>query len=531
MRRPSLALGALAGAITSLPAIALFYFGNALFNLPFVPFDLFDWLARVLPGGLITFGIDSMVSTLRALGLDVSDTAKTAEQSMALALLLLTGAVMGFVITAIYRLRQHQAVETGAAVGAVLFFIVALAQFSLGLSGNPMLILLWLLLLTTGWGALIGWVVRRLDPEAVTEEEVTDYSRRELLLKLAGASIGVALGAWGLGSLGNRETATVVAESGAGQPLPVIPASPDVDIPPTPSGRIEAAPGTRPEVTSNEEFYRIDINTRPPVLNAANWQLEISGLFQNIGTMTIDDLMAYPAVTQPLTMSCISNRVGGDLIGTSYWTGIRLRELLEDLQLAPQAGALVIRAADGFYETVIAEDMMDERTLLVYGMNGETLPIEHGFPLRIYIPNRYGMKQPKWITSIEAVEAWVPGYWVDRGWDREARPQIVSVIDTVAVEAIENGRIPVGGIAWAGDRGIERVELRVDDGPWVEAELRTPPISNLTWVQWRYDWPAESGRHTLSVRATDGTGTVQTDAQAPPHPSGATGYHSQTVSV
>jgi DMSO/TMAO reductase YedYZ molybdopterin-dependent catalytic subunit len=540
MRRPSLALGTSIGLITSLPVIALFYLGNALFNLPFVPFDLFDWFTRVLPGGLITFGIDSMVSTLRALGLDVSDTAKTAEQLMALAIVVISGAVMGFVITAVYRQRQQQAVESGAAVGTVLFFVVALALFSLGLSGNPMLVLLWLLLLTTGWGAFIGWTVRRLHTEAATGEEDLDRSRRDLLLKLAGASAGVALGAWGMGSLGNRESANVVAESGAGQPLPSLPAAtplpdapanPGANIPPTPSGRIEPAPGTRPEVTSNEEFYRIDINTRPPVLNANSWQLEISGLFQNTGTMTIDDLMAFPAVTQPLTLSCISNRVGGDLIGTSYWTGIRLRDLLEDLQLAPQAGALVIRAADGFYETVIAEDMMDERTLLVYGMNGETLPIEHGFPLRIYIPNRYGMKQPKWITSIEAVEAWVPGYWVDRGWSREARPQIVSVIDTIAVEAIDNGHISVGGIAWAGDRGIERVELRVDDGPWVETELRTPPISSLTWVQWRYDWPAESGRHTLTVRATDGTGTVQTEEEAPPHPDGATGYHSQTVSV
>jgi hypothetical protein len=289
--------------------------------------------------------------------------------------------------------------------------------------------------------------------------------------------------------------------------------------------------GVRPEVTSNEEFYRIDINTRPPVIDGAEWQLEVGGLFQNPRNLTIDDMMTYPAVTQPLTMSCISNRIGGDLIGTSYWTGVRLRDVLGDLQLAPEAGALHIEAEDGFYETVIAEDMMDERTLLVFGMNGETLPVEHGYPLRIYIPNRYGMKQPKWIVRMDAIEAWQPGYWVERGWSREARPQIVSVVDTVATEEADSGMIPVGGIAWAGDRGIEKVEVRVDDGPWHEAQLRTPPISGLTWVQWRYDWPAESGNHTFTVRATDGTGTVQTDERNDPHPDGATGYHSRTASV
>jgi hypothetical protein len=180
---------------------------------------------------------------------------------------------------------------------------------------------------------------------------------------------------------------------------------------------------------------------------------------------------------------------------------------------------------------VAMEDMMDPRTLLVYGMNGDTLPVAHGFPLRIYIPNRYGMKQPKWITQIEAIDKQGPGYWVDRSWSEEARPQIVSVIDAVDVDQPVDGKAPVGGIAWAGDRGIQKVEVQVDDAEWVEAQLRTPPLGPLTWVQWRYDWPMSPGSHRFQVRATDGTGTLQTEQVSDPHPNGATGYDMVTVNV
>jgi hypothetical protein len=205
---------------------------------------------------------------------------------------------------------------------------------------------------------------------------------------------------------------------------------------------------------------------------------------------------------------------------------------LEELGLQSEARELFIEAADGFYESVSMADMQDPRVLLVYGMNGETLPIRHGFPLRVYIPNRYGMKQPKWITRIEAIDMEGPGYWVERGWSKEARPHIISIIDTVTTDAQdENGRIPIGGIAWAGERGIQKVEVQVDDGQWAEATLRQPPLSDLTWVQWRYDWPSAAGRHTFRVRATDGTGSLQVEQRSDPHPNGATGYHSVTEQV
>lgn len=542
MRRISLRAGIALGLISSVPLMAIAYLGNAVSGLSFAPFDLFDWMARVLPGGLITFGIDTMVVTLRALGLDVSETAKLAEQLMALGNFVVAGGFMGLLVVLLRRRTRLTSGQAGILSGLPLFALLLLALMSLGISGSLLLTVVWLLLLSAGWGAVLAFLVDRV-ARAAQEAQEPDVARREALLKVAGGSLGLALGAWWLGRLTTGGTGQAAQSSGASQPLPT-PAGTDAARgsegstavgdaapPPTPAGRIEPAPGTRPEVTSNEEFYRIDINTRPPVIDGSSWQLQVAGLFENTQPLAMEDLMAFPVVTQPITLSCISNRIGGDLIGTSYWTGLRLRDLLNELRLQPEAGALFVEAEDGFYETVIAEDMMDERTLLVYGMNGETLPVEHGYPLRIYIPNRYGMKQPKWITRMEAIEAWRPGYWVERGWSQEARPKIISMIDTIAEDAISEGMVPVGGIAWAGDRGIQKVELRVDDGPWEEAQLRKPPLSNLTWVHWRYDWPAQSGRHRFEVRATDGTGQLQIAERSDPHPDGATGYHFLSASL
>ena len=452
--------------------------------------------------------------------------------------LVVVGALVGLSIAFVVRRSERSGTEVGTLAGLTLFLLFLVAEVQLGFSGNPLLNLGWIGLVTVGWGAATGAAV--MATAAPSGEVAVDSARRSALLKVAGGSLGLALGAWGAGRLLAEEQAAQVAETGASQPLSTAapaaaPTAAETAATPTPAAvtptpdlenRLEPAPGTRPEVTDNEDFYRIDINTRSPMIDREEWTLEVDGLFQNPRSLTLDDLMAYPAITQPITLSCISNRIGGDLIGTSYWTGARLRDVLADLQLAPEAGALFLEAEDGFYETVTAADMMDERTLLVYGMNGETLPVEHGFPLRIYIPNRYGMKQPKWIVRMEAMEAWAPGYWVERGWSREARPHIVSVIDTVAEEATTDGRIPIGGIAWAGDRGIQKVEVQVDDGEWAEAQLRKPPLSTLTWVQWRYDWPAEEGRRTFTVRATDGTGTLQIAEETGVRPDGATGYHS-----
>ncbi len=556
MQRSTLGFGALVGLVTSLAAMALLYLGQQAAGLAFVPFDMFDWMARVLPGDVITLGIDLIVDIVNVFGLGATDTAaKAIEQLMALLLFAVVGALFGLVITWITRSRAADEAGNGSGVGAIAGLVVLLAvivvEFGLDSAALSLGDILWLAIVFVGWGAILG---RLLAPATVapTDEEL-QYDRRQMLLKLLGGSAGIAITAWGLGrflDVSNEDTgaeqplavATVVPPSSAPTAAPESEAATAPDARPTPTQQLTAeatarervapAPGTREELTSNEEFYRIDINTRSPVLKREEWVLATGGLLEDPRDLSLDDLMAFPPVTQSITLSCISNRIGGDLIGTSNWTGARLRDVIESLGIQAEARALVLTAADGFHETVVVEDMLDPRTLLVYGMNGETLPVDHGFPLRIYIPDRYGMKQPKWIVGMTAVPEEDDGYWVKRGWSREARPQIVSVIDNVAVEQPSpEGLIPVGGIAWAGDRGIQKVELQIDDEPWVQASLRTPPLSPLTWVQWRYDWPAQPGRHTVRVRATDGTGAVQIEDESGVRPDGATGYHQERVSV
>lgn len=554
-------LGALLGGLTALPIIALSYLGEQWAKLPFVPFDLFDWLARVLPGGVIRIGIDAIVRVITLTGLGpISDTAKRIEQMEGIVLVVIGGALVGLMITWVIRHSHWSGTSVGTVAGLVVFVLILAIEANLKtvLADNASVALPWLAILTVGWAALLGrWLTaKELAPEPSITPEY-QAARRVFLIKLAGGSISVALASFGIGRWLESQTQA----SGAGQSLsqlgaptpeptgptgsvpitgsvPSTATAPIGSVPTTGSGQItataptgtsewaDAAPGTRSDITPNDAFYRIDIDTLPPVVGSKSWVLAVKGLFDHPRPLTLPDLVAYSAVTQPITLSCISNPIGGDLISASNWTGVRLRDVLHDLGLRPEAKELYITAADGFYESVEMQDLMDPRTLLVYGMNGETLPVEHGFPLRIYIPNRYGMKQPKWITAIEAIDHSGPGYWVDRGWNAEAHPQIISAIDTVAKDHIVNGRVPVGGIAWAGDRGIQKVQVQVDNGAWAEAILQSPPLGGLTWVLWRYDWPRVSGRHIFRVRATDGTGALQIADEHDTFPDGATGYHS-----
>ena len=296
---------------------------------------------------------------------------------------------------------------------------------------------------------------------------------------------------------------------------------------------MKPVPGTRPEFTPLERHYRIDINTIPPTVNERQWRLKVTGLVEKPLALTLDELRRYEPLDQFITLSCISNPVGGDLIGTTRWTGVSLQRLLPALRLKPSGSHFRIHAADGFFEVVpMATIRADQRVMLAYAWDGVPLTTEHGFPLRIYIPDVHGMKQPKWITGLEVTDHWEPGYWVERGWDKVAQMKATSVIDVVGMDMTVIGAglgklIPIGGIAHAGARGISKVELQVDNGPWQPAMLRTP-LSGLTWVIWRYEWPFEHGTHTFTVRCYDGQGTPQIVAKAPPEPSGASGLFSKT---
>jgi len=529
VKSTSLAIAAALGALTSFPVLALSYLGEQLAGLPFLPFDLFDWLARVLPGGLLTFGIDSLVGLISLLQIGpTSVVAKAAEQGLALLLFVAIGATLGLLLGMLGRRKPDQLSGYGVRGGALLFFGLWLISASLGSArASVFLSGLWLALLLVGWGWVLAWLVQRAG-SALAAEPASPITRRAFIQITAGGAGAISVGAWGLGRLfGQPEAAAPasIATNSAGT----------VDSPPDDvlAARIAPAPGTRAEITSNEAFYRIDINTRKPQLDPASWRLELGGLVDSPLSLTLDELRAMPAVSYYHTLSCISNPVGGDLISTTRWTGVRAMDVLNLAGMRSNAQELFIEAADGFYESVEMADLLDERTILAYDMNGTPLPHEHGYPLRIIIPNRYGMKQPKWIVNMEVLDHEGEGYWVERGWSAEAFVRLTSVVDAVAREAVDEaaGTLPVGGIAYAGASGISRVEVQVDDQPWAVAQLRAPGLSGLTWIQWRYDWPVMSGRHTFRVRATDASGNPQIETPEGVRPDGATGLHDFKITI
>ena len=528
--------GALLGGLTSLAVIGLSYIGGRLAHLPFVPLDVFDWLARVLPGAVINLTIDSMVRIITAVKIGPTwSVAKMAEQFMGISLFVLAGLVFGGALTLLGRRRPERLPWVGMAGGLILLAIALAAEAAVGFPpAGPLQSGLWLTVLFLSWGAVLSAAVRAaLRPG----EPGPDPARRHFLWLVGLGSFTVAVGALGVKLLskepgGRGAGPSPVADGGlleSGQTAGPAASPSWKEL----EARIEPAPGTRAELTRLKDFYRIDINTRPPELDGGAWRLEVRGLVERPLSLSLAEVRSRRAVHQAATLSCISNPIGGDLISTGVFTGVRLKDVLAEAGLLPGARAVAIKSADGFYESVGLAEAMDDRTLLVHSMNGEPLPAAHGFPLRIFIPGHYGMKQPKWIISLEAVDREGPGYWVDRGWDKTAVPNTTSVIDAVAARRPDTpkGLVPVGGIAYAGQRGISKVEVQVDTGPWTAAQLRTPPLGPLTWVQWRFDWPAAAGHHVLKVRAYDGRGVLQETSARGTFPGGATGIHDMATDI
>jgi DMSO/TMAO reductase YedYZ molybdopterin-dependent catalytic subunit len=289
--------------------------------------------------------------------------------------------------------------------------------------------------------------------------------------------------------------------------------------------------GLSPRITPVGEHYTVSKNLFDPSVSADGWSLRIEGMVDQPLDLTLADLERLPSVTRPSTLMCVSNPVGGDLIGTSEWTGVRLADLLE--MAGPQEGAreLVLRAADNYSDSFPLDAALREGTIVAYLQNGEPLTSQHGFPARVLVPGIYGMKNVKWVQSIELVVDDYQGYWQTRGWSDEAVVKTMSRIDTDTAAALGDGRVAVGGIAFAGLRGISAVEVSLDDGAtWQAAELEPAP-NGLSWRRWAAVLTTDRERFEVRVRATDGDGTVQTEERTRPLPDGADGHHRVQVRV
>lgn len=362
------------------------------------------------------------------------------------------------------------------------------------------------------------------DPDgAVPAEAPTDgvFARRGFL-KMSGAVVvvgGVAAagGRWLQGRFSAASSRLAVKLPKPKEPLAPLAPETQIDL-----------EGISPFITSNKDFYRIDTNLTVPQIAAETWSLKIKGMVDEELEFSYDEILAMDMIEERITMTCVSNEVGGALVGTAEWLGVPLDALLDQAGIKKEADQIVGRAFDGF-TTGFPVDTLDGRpAMLAVGMNGEPLPLVHGFPARIIVPGLYGfVSATKWLTEIELTTfADFDQYWVKRKWSDRGPIKTMSRIDTPkGLGKVEAGPARIGGVAWAQTRGIEKVEVKLDDGEWTEATLAEGD-STITWRQWVYEFDATPGRHQVTCRATDASGETQTEDRAKPFPDGASGWHS-----
>ncbi|MFI1235001.1 molybdopterin-dependent oxidoreductase [Nocardia salmonicida] len=353
-------------------------------------------------------------------------------------------------------------------------------------------------------------------------------TRRGFLLALAAVAAGAAA-AGAAGRVIGTRLRDITADRAAfvlprvAEPAPAVTAEMD-----------RAIPGLTRFITPATNFYRVDTALQLPSLTRAQWRLRIHGMVDREIRLDYDELSARRAVESLITLTCVSNEVGGDLAGTALWTGYRLSDLLAEAGPSADADMILSRSIDGFTAgTPLAAVLGNPDALLAVAMNGEALPVAHGYPARMIVPGLYGyVSATKWVVDLELTRFdRAKAYWTQRDWAPRAPVKTASRIDVPAAFAhLDAGTVTVAGVAWAQGRGINAVEIQVDDGPWQPTTLASA-YSLDTWRQWTWTWDASPGTHSLRVRAVDATGEVQTDARATPFPDGATGRHSRVVMV
>ena len=375
-------------------------------------------------------------------------------------------------------------------------------------------------------------------PDKSIDTKYVGYTRGAFLRILAASAVALPIIFLGVDKLLSRQNETQELPSTSPNLLP--------RTGPRPKGFEDPnlAPLLASEITPTYLFYRIDINPIIPQVDSKSWNLTIKGLVEKPITINYDQIRSMPSVQEYVTLECISNKIGGDLISTALWKGVRLSQLLEKAVIKPNVKYVVFRCADGYDVGVPIEKSQMEGAILAYEMNYAPLTAKHGFPVRAIVPGLYGMMNPKWLTEIELVDTVYQGYWQRLGWSNiaqdnagssilipgqaPARQRFRTLDETV--DSSYGGKVPIAGIAFAGTRGISKVEVSTDGGTtWKTAQIKDP-LSKYTWVLWTAGYiPPNQENYKIVVRATDKSGKTQTTDMNPPFPNGATGFHTITA--
>lgn len=494
MTRKQIAVSGFAwGAIGGVALVALMYFAGAVFGLRPLPQLLNEPLLSLMPGFVFGFLID----TLQHAGKVVE------EFGLVIAMIVALGILGSAAAVAAMRWKSQYLPFAFAGAAWVVVVVVLLpvsGQGLLGLDGGPATPIIWAALF-----AIYAVVLQYGGQPAPT----FDAGRRRLL-----SAVPMGIGLVGIGALAYELVPgwyqAIFKAPGAG------------------------LTGVSPAVTPVADFYVVSKNFVDPVVDGSSWRLRVGGMVDKPMTLTLVQLRSMPATTQYVTLECISNDVGGPQISTGSFTGVRLTDLINLASVQPGASWVGFKAVEDYTESLSLSALRDyPDTMVAYELNGAPLPANHGFPARMVIPGHYGMKGPKWLTDIELGTQETRGYWEQQGWDHNALVRTMSRIDTpIDNDILHLGSIDLAGVAFAGTRGISKVEYSSDGGSsWNEATVDAP-LSSLTWVLWRATWtPGQEGAYRLVVRATDGAGNLQPSGSAPSYPSGSSGYHTVGVNV
>jgi DMSO/TMAO reductase YedYZ molybdopterin-dependent catalytic subunit len=498
-------LGFVAGGVAAVLAVLALLVLRVALGGPSLPEILQEGIVQRLPGALFSAALDQL---------------RFAGKPLLFGSILIGMVVVGGGIGAWYA-RRERSVEASALIALAAYLLVGLVllpAFGAGVFGGArqVAVPVWL---TTAVATLVFSIALHA---LIGEEwaEAPERGDRRRVLRLAGG--GVALGALGL--VGWRAVGLGAESSVAALVQPPPPPPPD-------PGPISGDDHVTPEITSAVTFYGVSKNFVDPVVKLDSWKLTFEGMVERPYSLSYDELRALPMVEQPATLCCISNEVGGDLMGNAVWKGVRFADLLHQAGVKPGAAKVAFQCRDDYRDSIALDRALMPGTMLAYEMNGTTLTDKHGFPVRLIVPGIYGMKNVKWLEKVELVSDDFRGFWQQQGWSDRAPYLTTSRIDApLPDQRPRPNPTVIQGVAFAGDRGIQRVEVSADSGQtWRDAKLR-PAMGPFTWVRWSIDWPTTAGvQIKIMVRATDGTGQLQTQQVEQPYPEGATGWH--TISV